>query len=166
MFNQKGGLLLEQAPPIFVVLRFFVTGAIFGVLLGLFLIATSIGIFDISNYSRDLIATHFLFLGVEASFMLGALFQMLPVLAGVIIRVPTKKSIVANILLVLGIIFQAVSFYSANYYPISAFILGGGLLYVIYLMINELRVVETHSNTSKGMMYAILGLGLLLLLEY
>ncbi len=41
MFNQKGGLLLEQAPPIFVVLRFFVTGAIFGVLLGLFLIATS-----------------------------------------------------------------------------------------------------------------------------
>jgi hypothetical protein len=159
MFNQKGGLLLEQAPPIFVVLRFFVTGAIFGVLLGLFLIATSIGIFDISNYSRDLIATHFLFLGVEASFMLGALFQMLPVLAGVIIRVPTKKSIVVNVLLVLGILFQAVSFYSANYYPISAFILGGGLLYVTYLMINELRVVETHSNTSKGMMYAILGLG-------
>jgi len=73
------------------VLRFFVTGAIFGVLLGLFLIATSIGIFDISNYSRDLIATHFLFLGVEASFMLGALFQMLPVLAGVIIRVPKKS---------------------------------------------------------------------------
>ncbi len=93
--------------------------------------------------------------------MLGALFQMLPVLAGVIIRVPTKKSIVVNVLLVLGILFQAVSFYSANYYPISAFILGGGLLYVTYLMINELRVVETHSNTSKGMMYAILGLVLL-----
>ncbi len=31
--------------------------------------------------------------------MLGALFQMLPVLAGVIIRVPTKKSIVVNVLL-------------------------------------------------------------------
>ncbi len=69
MFNQKGGLLLEQAPPIFVVLRFFVTGAIFGVLLGLFLIATSIGIFDISNYSRDLICNTFSIFGeVEGIF--------------------------------------------------------------------------------------------------
>ncbi len=107
MFNQKGGLLLEQAPPIFVVLRFFVTGAIFGVLLGLFLIATSIGILDISNYSRDLIATHFLFLGPWGIFYAWGSISDVACFTGVIIRVPTKKSIVVNVLLVLGILFPS-----------------------------------------------------------
>jgi len=95
--------MLEQAPPIAVVIRFFITGAIFGILLGVFLLVTSFGIFDISDYSRELIATHFLFLGVEASFMIGALFQMLPVLAGVVIRVPNRKSLIVNGLLILGV---------------------------------------------------------------
>ncbi len=108
MFNQGGGLMLEQAPPIAVVIRFFITGAIFGILLGVFLLVTSFGIFDISDYSRELIATHFLFLGVEASFMIGALFQMLPVLAGVVIRVPNRKSLIVNGLLILGVFIQAI----------------------------------------------------------
>jgi len=161
MFNQQGGLMLEQAPPIFSVLRFFITGSIFGVLLGLFLIGSELNLFSISDYSRDLIATHFLFLGVEASFMIGALFQMLPVLAGVVIKVPNRNSLIVNTLLIFGIIFQAIFFYTFNKlsYLLTVFILGGVLLYIIFLMLKELVRVQTHSNTSKGMAFALGGLG-------
>ncbi|NPA60736.1 MAG: hypothetical protein GXO06_00435 [Epsilonproteobacteria bacterium] len=165
MFNQGGGLMLEQAPPIAVVIRFFITGAIFGILLGVFLLVTSFGIFDISDYSRELIATHFLFLGVEASFMIGALFQMLPVLAGVVIRVPNRKSLIVNGLLILGVFIQAIAFYTSNSiaYISTAIILGGGLLYGVYLMLRELLKVKTHSNTSKGMAFALVAFAITIL---
>jgi hypothetical protein len=161
MFNQGGGLRLEQAPPIAVVIRFFITGSIFGILLGLFLLGSYFGLFDISSYSRDLIATHFLFLGVEASFMIGALFQMLPVLAGVVIKVPNRNSLIVNSLLIFGIVFQAIFFYTLNklFYLLSVFVLGGVLFFVIFLMLKELIRVKTHSNTSKGMTFALSGLG-------
>jgi len=61
------------------------------VYLGLFSKLLHLWYIDISTIQEILIATHFLFPGVEASFMLGALFQMLPVLAGVIIRVQQKS---------------------------------------------------------------------------
>jgi len=161
MFNQQGGLMLEQAPPIFVVLRFFITGAVFGVVLGLFLIGSELNLFSISDYSRDLIATHFLFLGVEASFMLGAMFQMLPVLAGVVIKVPDRKSLIVNTLLVVGVLFQAISFYTSSsiFYLLTVLVLGGILFYIVFLMLKELIRVQTHSNTSKGMAFALGALG-------
>jgi len=163
MFNQ-GGLSLEQAPPISVVFRFFITGSIFGVSLGLFLIGSYFGLFEISDYSKELIATHLLFLGVEASFMIGALFQMLPVLAGVVIKVPEKKSLIVNTLLIIGIISQALSFYSAKYYLFTAITLGGILLYVTLLMLKELVKVKSHSNSSLGMAFAIGGFGITIII--
>lgn len=81
MFNQNG-LSLEQAPPFSVVLRFFLSGAIFGVLAGIFILIFGIDIYDASN-PKALILTHTLTLGVMLSFMFGALFQMLPVIGGV-----------------------------------------------------------------------------------
>ncbi len=133
--------------------------------MGVFLLVTSFGIFDISDYSRELIATHFLFLGVEASFMIGALFQMLPVLAGVVIRVPNRKSLIVNGLLILGVFIQAIAFYTSNSiaYISTAIILGGGLLYGVYLMLRELLKVKTHSNTSKGMAFALVAFAITIL---
>ena len=72
MFNQ-GGLSLEQAPPISVVLKFFITASIFGVILGLYLFGNSVGILSFDNHTIYLTTIHILALGVMASFMLGAL---------------------------------------------------------------------------------------------
>jgi len=165
MFNQ-GGLSLEQAPPISVVLRFFVTACIFGVILGLFMLANSLDLTPSSQYSSELTIVHLLSLGVMASFMLGAMFQMLPVLAGVVIKMPTKKAMVAHILLSIGIFFQIGAFFSANsiLYLLTALLLGSGLLHASTLMLKELLKIKDHSSSSKGMIFALSSFVIVILL--
>ncbi len=160
MFNQ-GGLSLDQAPPISVVLRFFVTASIFGILLGLFLLSQSLNITLLSSYTTQLIVVHTLSLGVMASFMLGALFQMLPVLAGVVIKTPTTKAMIVHGLLSVGVLVQIFAFgISSNsllFFLASAY-LGSALFYAIYLMLKELVKIETHSSSSKGILLALFSL--------
>ncbi len=160
MFNQ-GGLSLDQAPPISVVLRFFVTASIFGILLGVFLLSQAINISTLSSYSTQLIIVHILSLGIMASFMLGALFQMLPVLAGVVIKTPTTKAMIVHGLLSVGVLVQLFAFgISSNsllYFLASAY-LGLALFYAIYLMLKELIKIKTHSSSSKGISLALISL--------
>jgi hypothetical protein len=89
------GLSTDQAPPISVPFRFFVTAPIFGILIGLvFLNYPQELIFD--RYSNVSVATIHLFtLGVLAMSMFGALQQMLPVLAGAVIK---RSILFANII--------------------------------------------------------------------
>ena len=156
MFSQ-GGLSLEQAPPISVVMKFFITASGFGLLLGLYLFANSIGIISHNSYAYNVTITHFLALGVMASFMFGALFQMLPVIAGVVIKMPTKKSMVAHVLLLLGVLLQLLAFNSSIplLYLFSAIVLGAGLLHATTLMVKELAKVQDHSSSSKGMILSL-----------
>ena len=173
MFNQ-GGLSLEQAPPISVVLRFFITGAGFGILLGVYLLGSLLfgSQQPFGGATFNLIVTHFLALGVMASFMLGALFQMLPVIAGVVIKVPTKKAMAVHLLVFIGILLQLFAFSknSTLFYLLSAIFLGSGLLYATFMMLKELVTIKDHSSSSKGMLFALssfivaIGFGLYLLL--
>ena len=154
MFNQ-GGLSLEQAPPISVVLRFFITGGIFGVIFSLFMLFNSF--YKLPLFSYHLIIAHLLGLGVMASFMLGAMFQMLPVLAGVVIKTPVRKAQIVNILLSIGIFLQIGAFLTSNsyLYLLASIFLGSGLLYASILMFRELIKIQDHSSSSKGMLFAI-----------
>ncbi len=160
MFNQ-GGLSLDQAPPLSVVLRFFVTASIFGILLGLFLLSQSLNITTLSSYSTQLIIIHTLSLGIMASFMLGALFQMLPVLAGVVIKTPTTKAMIVHTLLSIGVLVQLFAFGISNnslLFFLAAAYLGVALFYAIYLMLKELIKIKTHSSSSKGILFTLLSL--------
>jgi MFS family permease len=156
MFNQ-GGLSLEQAPPISVVLKFFITASLFGLLLGLFLFGNITDILLFDNNTIYLITIHLLALGVMTSFMLGALFQMLPVIAGVIIKVPTIKSMVAHSALVIGLLLQLIAFGTFNsiLYLVSAIVLGSGLIYTSILMLKEIVKIKNHSNSSLGILFAL-----------
>ena len=160
MFNQNG-LSLEQAPPISVVLRFFITASVFGTLLGLYLIAITTGLLPYGEQHEHpvyLTIIHILALGVMASFMLGALFQMLPVIAGVSIKTPTKKAMVAHILLVIGLLLQLLAFNSESLsllYLFSAIVLGSGLLHASTLMLKQIVKIKDHSSSSKGMLFAL-----------
>ncbi len=156
MFNQ-GGLSLQQAPPISVVLRFFITGAIFGTLLAAALLFFKERVFDIYSY-QALIITHILTLGVMASFMIGALFQMLPVIAGIVLENPKKKALLTHLLFTTGVILLLGAFYSSNtiLYLLSGFFLGASLLYISSIMIIKLFRLQNHSPSSKGMLLALL----------
>ena len=165
MFNQSG-LSLEQAPPIMVVLRFFITASVFGVLLGLYLVGNSLDIVPYNEYAFQVTVIHLLSLGIMASFMLGALFQMLPVIAGVTIKTPTSKSTLVNILLIIGLLLQLSAFgtsYSSLYLLASIF-LGTGLLYSMIVMLKEVVKIKDHSSSSKGMLFALSSFSIAILL--
>ena len=165
MFKQ-GGLSMEQAPPVMVVLRFFVTASIFGVLLGLYLIGNSLEIFPYNMYTFQVTVIHLLALGVMASFMLGALFQMLPVIAGVSIKTPLSKATMVNILLIIGLLLQLFAFKTASsfLYILASIALGTGLIYSMIVMIKEVIKIKDHSSSSKGMLFALSSFGITILL--
>ncbi len=157
MFN-NGGLSLDQAPPISVVLRFFVSASIFGIVAGVLLLLFGDKVFD-SASPEALIMTHILALGVMASFMLGALFQMLPVIAGVILQNPSKKALFVHLTFTLGVLMIALAFYSMKsiLFLIASLLLGVSLLYTTAIMISNLFKLKSHSSSSKGMLFALGG---------
>ena len=163
MFNNSN-LSFDAAPPIKVVLRFFLSGAIFG------FIASVFALFNYDSFSNiaeasTLTFVHLFTLGVMASFMFGALFQMLPVIAGVSINSPTLISMRVNYALIFGTILLVSSFYSnsAIVYTISGLLLGYAIFATSYIMIKELIKVNKTSSV-KGMLLAVVSLFLVALL--
>lgn len=123
-------------------------------------------IFDAST-TAALTLTHLLTLGVMLSFMFAALFQMLPVIAGVTLTSPVKRSnlllypfALGSITLLLGFNFPTLSWL----YTLSAFLLGGSLLGTIIPILIDLLKLKNHSFSSKGMGAALLSLGFVILL--
>ena len=108
MFNQ--GLSLDQAPPISVPFRFFLSAPIFGVLMSFVIFFTPFN--EISNqYSHFAIGVVHLFtLGILSMIIFGAMQQMMPVLAGAIIKKPRLFANVVHTSLVLGTLFLSFSF--------------------------------------------------------
>ena len=108
MFNQ--GLSLDQAPPISVPFRFFLSAPHFGVLMSFVIFFTPFN--EISNqYSHFAIGVVHLFtLGILSMIIFGAMQQMMPVLAGAIIKKPRLFANVVHTSLVLGTLFLSFSF--------------------------------------------------------
>jgi len=166
---ENSGLSMDQAPPIVVVLRFFLTGTIFGIVASVMLFFYGETITDFSS-AQALALTHTLTLGVMASFMFGALYQMLPVLCGVAIKKPELLALRVNYALILGTIFLIISFFILNttLYIIAAFSLAYALFTTAYVMIKKLKTIS-HSSSSRGMLLSLISLvfvailGLLLL---
>jgi len=164
MFNQNG-LSLEQAPPISVVFRFFFTGALFGILSGISILFYGVEIFDAST-TAAITLTHMLTLGVMLSIMFAALFQMLPVIAGVRLSSPIQK---ANLLLypfVLGVITLLLAFnmpHRSWLFIVASVLLGISLMDILFVMLKNLLQLEYQTTSSKGMSYALLSLAFVLL---
>jgi len=164
MFNQNG-LSLDQAPPISVVFRFFLSGSLFGTLAGLFILFFGIDIFDAANIEA-VILTHTLTLGVMLSFMFAALFQMLPVIAGVRLTTPTTKANWLQLPFTLGTLSLLAAFYSSEtiLFSIAAILLGASILGIVAVMLKNLLQLPNHSASSKGMTVALIALTLLTVL--
>ncbi len=164
MFDQQG-LSLDQAPPIRVILRLFFVGALWGVAAGGWLMAFGASALDPAR-SEALVLVHMLTLGVLASFMLGALFQMLPVLAGVALSSPWTRAVRTQYPLMMGTFFLLLGFGLGGgfYYGIGIFFLLAGLLPTLGIMLGKLGRVADHSGSSRGMQYAVFNFLVLLTL--
>ena len=164
MFNQNG-LSLNQAPPISVVFRFFFLGSIFGIFAGISLFFYQTDIFNPSSIAA-LTFTHLLTLGVMLSFMFAALFQMLPVIAGITLTYPSRR---ANLLLYpfsLGVVSLLLAFNLQIpwLYIIAGLLLGFSIMITIIPMGLKLQNLQSHSSSSKGMLFALFALGLVVFL--
>ena len=154
---ELNGLSLDQAPPISAPLRFFLTAPLFGIVAGFLILfgdATTLS----SRFSYEAIAiTHAITIGFIAFVMLGALTQMLPVLAGV--KIPKVAFIVkyAHILLVLGTISMIVGFLSSEslFYMIAAAGLGIGFLMMLITIALAIKSVTNFNPTVRGMAVSV-----------
>ncbi|RXJ87273.1 hypothetical protein [Arcobacter sp. CECT 8985] len=158
MFNQ--GLSLDQAPPISVPFRFFLTAPIFAILIGvMFLVYPSDVITN--RYSHESIAMAHLFtLGVLSMVIFGAMQQMMPVLAGAPIKKPKLFAGVVHITLTLGTICFALNFLTTNkvYLYIAIICLCICFLTFFIVAIVLLFKVKYLTSTVNGMrLFAITG---------
>lgn len=146
MFNE--GLSLDQAPPISVPFRFFITAPIFAIIIGL-LILTNDSSLLVNRYSNITIAiVHIFTLGVLSMIIVGAMQQMMPVLAGAVIKKPLLFANVVHIGLTLGTIFFMLYFiYSVKVFMMIA-TLFLGIAFVTFFLVSIKLLFNVKFLTS------------------
>lgn len=159
MFNQ--GLSLDQAPPISVPFRFFLSAPIFGVLISFVLFFAPFN--EISNqYSHFAIGlVHLFTLGILSMIIFGGMQQMMPVLAGAIIKKPRLFANIVHTSLVLGTLFLSFSFIFEirNLLFIGVIFLAIAFLTFFIMSIKLLFNVKFLTSTVKAMrLFSLAGL--------
>lgn len=97
-----GGLSLDQAPPIHLPARFFLTAPLFAIAAGLLLVWEGATPLASRWLPATLAATHLIALGYLGQVMCGAMLQMLPVVAGAPVPAVRLVGTLAHPLLALG----------------------------------------------------------------
>ncbi len=147
------GLSVDQAPPIWAPLRFFLTAPLFGILAGVLILFSDANVLS-SRYSTEAIAiTHSLTIGFLSFVIFGALTQMLPVLAGVKIARVNSVSLVSYIFLLFGtlsMIFGLMLDIKVLIFAASA-LLGGGFLILIISMLLAFKSVINFTASIRAM---------------
>lgn len=156
MFSQ--GLSLEQAPPISVVLRFFLSVPVFGIFFSFLLIIYPLEILT-PNHPISLSAIHLFFLGVISMSMIGSLFQMQSVLGGRPIPSALGNSLVIHTFFTAGLVslVSAFLFHIPAMFVIAAVLLGSSLVFLVQLILPLLFGGVVH-DTLRGMRLALISL--------
>lgn len=164
------GLSLDQAPPFKAPLKFFLTAPIFAIIAGLLLLNESIHL-----HSPHFIASlHFITIGFIVMIAFGALLQMLPVVAGAVIK---RSLLLANGtygLIIFGLLGFSLGFFldDSSYFFVSSVLLFSGLGIFSYICLYKLFEIEKKSWIIKGMIFSLIGfiiaflLGIHMLGEY
>lgn len=156
--SQPASLSLDQAPPIGVPLRFFLTAPLFSITAALLLLWQGPDLLSSRWHPAMLGLTHLLTLGHMALIMMGAILQMLPVVASAPMRRPARVATMAHtlgtggiILLCTGLIFTL---------PLALKValptLGTALLLFATLVIITLQRTLPQNMTVRAMRLAAL----------
>ena len=157
-------LSLDQAPPLSVPFRFFLTAPLFGLAAGILVLVQGPGLM-LTRWLPDTIAlTHLITLGFLLMVTCGALLQLLPVLVASPLPRVVAVGTSTHLLLTLGTASLAAAFLSGSrlWMPLSLALLGAALaLFILAVGIALLRVRQ-HSATVVAMKLALLALTLTL----
>jgi hypothetical protein len=158
--SQQVGLSFEQAPPFVLPLRFFLTAPLF-LLAAAILIVLAPGSLASRWTPQALALTHALTLGFLAMVMLGALMQMLPVVAGATMLFSRAVGWLTHALLALGSAALMAGFLTGDalLYQVGMALLASAFL-VFLLAASSSLVRAVASDTVSGMRLAMLCLAI------
>ncbi|NEX23249.1 hypothetical protein G3480_23620 [Thiorhodococcus mannitoliphagus] len=160
------GLSLDQAPPIQVPFSFFRLAPLFALLAGAVLLWDGEVVLVSRWLAPALAVTHLLALGFLTQVMCGALFQMLPVLAGAPVPQVVWVGRVTQLTLVLGCLALSWGLYSGGR---ASLMLGGSLLGLgLTTFVVAVGIALTRARgvpqTLRAMRFALAGLVMALVL--
>jgi hypothetical protein len=156
--NTGSGLSLDQAPPISVPFRFFLTAPLFAVAAALAALWQGPMLYDSRWTPAMLGITHLLTLGYMGLVMMGALLQMLPVVAGTPVRQPVRVASIVHVLATAGIAMLAGGLMFTLPHLLHLAMLALGLVLPAFagLVFLTLRRALPHNLTAQAMRLAVL----------
>jgi hypothetical protein len=156
------GLKLEQAPPIGVPFRFFLTAPAFLLAAAALLAWSGAEALDARATPAALAITHLVTLGYMAMVMLGAMLQILPVLAGAPVPGARPVAAVSHALLAVGAAALAAGFAFAQprATQVAAWTLGAAFVVFLGSVAAALARVAVRSATVTGMTLAAIALAI------
>jgi len=154
------GLSLHQAPPYKAVERFFLTAPIIGIIAGVVIFFTNPDAFLHRLTPQNLAIVHLLTLGFISMVMVGAMQQMLPVIAGVDFTNPTRNARVIHTLLLIGTGLFFVGFYYSIYPALQGGVVALviAFLWFIVVVFTELLKVDNKSESVRAFEYGFISL--------
>lgn len=168
------GLSIDQAPPISAPLRFFLTAPLFAVFAGVMIFFTDASTL-MSRYSiESIVVTHAITIGFFGFIILGALTQMLPVLAGAKMPKVIFITTISHILLIAGSVLMFLGLLQSNSVinMLALVSLGSGFLLMLSGITLSIKGVGHFNATVKSMTislffgFSIVLMGLFLLYSY
>lgn len=159
-------LSLDQAPPIAVPLRFFLTAPLFGVAAGVLLLLSGPELLSSRWSPAALAVTHLLTLGVLGLVMCGAMMQLLPVVAGSPVSAVRWVSGGVHLLVTAGTVLLCAAFLTgaSSLFGWAGVTLGAGFILFITVVVIALARVGQVTPTVVGMRLAVTALSITLIL--
>lgn len=162
-YNQ---LSLEQAPGIATPLRFFLTAPLFGIVACIVLLYNGPDILQNRWLPETLALTHLITLGFINMVMMGALLQILPVLAGSNVPAASIVSTIVHVLYTIGIFLLTLGLgiNSPQIISLSLFTLLPGLLIYLIAVSFSLFKAQSKQASAQSMRFAVLSLWIAIIL--
>lgn len=153
-------LSFDQAPPISTPLRFFLTAPVFAILAAMLLFWYGPAALESRWSPLTLALTHLLVLGFLAASMIGALVQILPVVAGVDLPRARLTAGTVHFFLTIGIVSLATAFLSSQplLFKLALLFLGAAFLWLLLASMIGLWQVSNASATLWAIRLALLAL--------
>ncbi|MEO8599401.1 MAG: hypothetical protein ABI656_06180 [bacterium] len=153
-------LSFDQTPPLSVPLRFFLTAPAFAIIASLLLLWYGPQALESRWSELTLALTHLLVLGFLAASMIGALIQIMPVVAGVHLPRAQLTANMVHFLLVVGTTALAAAFLLTNplLFKLALLFLGSAFLWLLGVSVVGLWRVSDASATLWAIRLALIAL--------
>lgn len=153
-------LSFEQAPPISVPFRFFLTAPLFGCLAGILLAADAESVLASRWTGVSLALTHLLTLGFMLQAMCGALLQLLPVVVGANVWRPRWIGALTHVGLIAGTALLVAGFLTSApvWFRLAVPVLGATVLVFVAATAVGLLRTPSRSETLTALRIAIVAL--------